>query len=128
MKLESYKRIRSAITAFIAALVGIGVVRNSIIIALVAVTLGIIALYLLRRGLTEIEYDERTVIIHSKAASTTLAVVTVSMAIIGLSLVFLSRQWIGDYEQVGYILAYQANIILALNAVLNYYYRNKMGE
>lgn len=127
MKLESYKRIRSAITAFIAALVGIGVVRNSIIIALVAVTLGIIALYLLRRGLTEIENDERTVLIRSKAASTTLAIATVSMAIIGLSLVFMSRQWIGDYEQVGYILAYQANIILALNAVLNYYYRNKMG-
>lgn len=126
--MESYKRIRSAIAAFIAALVGVGVVRNSIIIALVAVTLGIIALYLVRRGLTEIENDERTVLIRSKAASTTLVVVTVSMAIIGLSLVFLSRQWIGgDYEQVGYILAYQANIILVLNAVLNYYYRNKMG-
>jgi hypothetical protein len=49
------------------------------------------------------------------------------MAIIGLSLIFLSGQGIGNYEQAGYLLAYQANIALALNALLNYYYRNKLG-
>jgi uncharacterized membrane protein len=108
-------------------LMAVGVVRNSISIALAAVTFGIITLYLLRRGLTEIEHDERTVLIRSKAASTTLAIVTVGMAVTGLSLVFLSGQGIGNYEQGGYLLAFQANIILALNALLNYYYRNKLG-
>jgi len=127
MRFEQYKRIRSAITAAIGIVIAIAVIQNRIFLAFVAVTLGIVAMYLLRRGLTEIEHDERTILIRSKASSTTLAITTVAMAIIGLSLVFLSGQWIGNYEQVGYLLAFQANIILVLNTLLNYYYRNKLG-
>jgi uncharacterized membrane protein len=127
MKLEKYKRVRAAIAVAIAVLMAFGVVLNSIFIALAAVTFGIVALSLLRRGLTEIEHDERTVLIRSKAASATLAIVTVAMAITGLLLVFLSGQEIGNYEQIGYLLAFQALIILALRALLDYYYRYKLG-
>ena len=127
MKLEKYKRVRDAIIVTIAALMAFAVVQNSILIALAAVTFGIVSLYLLRRGLTEIVYDERTILIRSKAASATLAIITVGMAIIGLSLIFLSGQGIGNYEQIGYHLAFQTNIILALDALLKYYYRNKLG-
>jgi hypothetical protein len=49
------------------------------------------------------------------------------MAITGLSLLFLSRQGMGNYEQMGYLLAFQANVILVLNALLSYYYRKKLG-
>jgi len=127
VKLEKYKRVRDAIIVTIAALMAFAVVQNSILIALAAVTFGIVSLYLLRRGLTEIVYDERTILIRSKAASATLAIITVGMAIIGLSLIFLSGQGIGNYEQIGYLLAFQTNIILALDALLKYYYRNKLG-
>lgn len=127
MKLEKYKRIRDAIIVAIATFTAFAVVQNSIFIALIGVTFGILALYLLRRGLTEIVHDERTILIRSKAASTTLAVITVGMAVIGLSLIFLSGQGIENYEQIGYLLAFQSNIILALHALLNYYYKNKLG-
>jgi len=127
MRLEQYKQIRSVIIVAIAMLMAIGVILNSVFIAVAAVTFGIVTLSLLRRRLTEIEHDERTILIRSKAASTTLAIITVGMAVIGLSLVFLKGQGIGNLEQVGYLLAYQANIILALRALLNYYYRNKLG-
>ena len=127
MRVEKYKRVRDAIVVAIAVLMALGVVQNSIFIALAAVTFGIVTLSLLRRGLTEIEHDERTVLIRSKAASATLAIITVGMAVIGLSLIFLSGQGIGNYEQTGYLLAFQANIILALKALLNYYYGNKLG-
>ncbi len=127
MKLEKYRRIRSGIIVAIATVIAYGVVQNSIFIALAAVTFGIITLYLLRRGLAEIVHDERTVLIRSKAATATLAIVTVTMAIVGLSLIFLSGQGIGNYEQIGYLLAFQTNIILVLNALLSYYYRNKLG-
>jgi uncharacterized membrane protein len=93
----------------------------------VAVTLGIVALYASRRGLSEVSHDERTVLIRSKAASATLAIITVGMAIIGLSLILLSGYRIGNYEQVGYLLVYQACIVLFLNALLGYYYRHKLG-
>jgi uncharacterized membrane protein len=104
-----------------------GVVQNSIFIALGAVTFGIVALYLLRRGLTEIVHDERTTLIRIKASSATLAIITVGMTVIGLSLIFLSGQGVGNYEQIGYVLVFQGNIILVLEALLNYYYRKKLG-
>ena len=127
MKLETYKKIRVVIVFAIALLTAYGVLQNNIFISVVAVTSGIVALFISRRGLTEIELDERTILIRSKAASTTLAIITVGMTIVGLSLVFLSAQGIGNYEQIGYLLAFQATIILCLNALLSYYYRNKLG-
>ena len=127
MELGTYLRIRTAIVFLVAILVAYGAVQDNIFIVVVAVTVGIVALYISRRGLKETVHDERTILIRSKAASATLAIITVAMAIIGLSLVFLSRQGAGNYEQIGYLLAYQANIILCLNALLSYYYRNKLG-
>ena len=127
MKLEKYRRVRNAVVVAIAVLMAFGVAQNSVFIALAAVTGGIVTLSLLRRGLTEVEHDERTVLIHSKAASATLAIITVGMAVVGLSLIFLSGRGIGNYEQSGYLLAFQANIILALRALLTYYYQNKLG-
>jgi len=56
-----------------------------------------------------------------------LAITTVAIAVTGLSLIFLSGQGLGNYEQAGYLLAFQANIIQALNALVHYYYRAKLG-
>ena len=127
MRLKTYNRIRTVIVFATAMVMAYGVIQNSIFIAVVAVTSGIIALFISRRGLTEIVHDERTILISSKAASATVAITTVAMAIVGLSLVFLNGQGIGNYEQIGYLLAYQATIILCLDALLSYYYRNKLG-
>jgi uncharacterized membrane protein len=127
LKLEPYNKIKTAIVLATAILVGYGVLQNNIFIVVVAVTSGIVALYISRRGLTEIAHDERTILIRSKAASATVAITTLAMAVVGLSLVFLSGQEIGHYEQIGYLLAYQAIIIVGLNAFLSYYYRNKLG-
>ena len=127
MELEQYKRIGSAVAAAIGIVVAVAVLQNNILLALAAVTVGMVVLYLSRRKLTEIDRDERTILIRSKAASTTLAITTLGMAIVGISLVILSGQWIGNFEQIGYLLAFQANIILGMNLLLNYYYRNKLG-
>jgi len=127
MKLETYKKIRTVIVFAIAILTAYGAIQNNIFIVVVAVTLGIVVLSISRRGLTEIARDERTILIRSKAASATLAIVTVGMAIVGLLLIFLSGQGMENYEQVGYLLAFQANIILCLNELHSYYYRNKLG-
>jgi uncharacterized membrane protein len=127
MKLNEYKKIMMVIVFAVGVLIAYSVTQNSTFIAVVAVTFGIVFLHVLRRGLSEVEHDERTVIIRNKSASATLAIITASMAIIGLSLVFLSGQGTGDYEQIGYLLAYQANFILILNALLSYYYRNRLG-
>ena len=127
MRLTEYKRIRSVIVSVIAICIAYSVIQNSIVIAVMTVTLGMVGLHVIRRGLTEVAHDERTILIRSKAASATLAIITVAMAIIGLSLVFVSGQGTENYELVGYLLVYQANIILGLNALLSFYYRKQLG-
>jgi len=127
MKLATYTKLRAVIVVAIAVLMAVGVARNSVFVALGAVTAGVVGLSLLRRGLTEVDRDERTVLIHSKAASMTLAFTTVGVAFAGLSLIVLSGHGVGDYEQAGYLLAFLATGIQALNAVLIYYYRGALG-
>lgn len=127
MNLREYRRIMTITVFAIMLFIAYSVIQNSIFIALLAVTLGIIFLFFLRKGLTEVAHDERTAIIQNKAASATIAIITVSMTIIGLSLVFLNWKGIGNYEQIGYLLAYQASFILILNTLLSYYYRKKLG-
>jgi uncharacterized membrane protein len=127
MELDTYRKIRTAIILSIVTVVAFGVIQNSNFLVVLAATLGIVALYASRRGLSEVLHDERTVLFRSKAASATLAIITVGMAIIGLSLILLSGYGIGNYEQIGYLLVYQACIVLFLNALLGYYYRNKLG-
>jgi uncharacterized membrane protein len=127
MKLKEYRRIIIITLSAIMILVAYSVIQNSIFIALFAITFGIIFLFVLGKTLTEVTRDERTAIIQNKAASATIAIITVSMAVIGLSLVFLNWGGIGNYEQIGYLLAYEASFILILNTFLSYYYRKKLG-
>lgn len=127
MELETYKRIRSMTAALIGVIIAFAVLQNSIFIAIAGVTIGMVVLLVTRRSVLEVTRDERSVMIQNKAASTTLSATTVGLAIVGLSMVFLVRQGIGDFEETGYVLAILANIILLLNVLLNYYYRNKLG-
>lgn len=127
MNLKEYRRIMTVTLFAMMVIIAYSLIQNSILIALLAVTCGIIFLFLLRKGLTEVAHDERTATIQNKAASATIAIVTVSMAVVGLSLIFLNWEGIGNYEQTGYLLAYLASFILILNTLLSYYYRKKLG-
>ena len=91
MELETYKRVRSAITALIGVIVAYAVLQNSIFIAVAGVTIGMIVLLVMRRSVVEVTIDKRSVMIQNKAASATLAITIVSLAIMGLSMVFLGR-------------------------------------
>jgi uncharacterized membrane protein len=102
-------------------------VNNSFTLLLGAVTLGMVVLYVARQRVHEVQVDERTSLIRQKAAATTLGITTVLMAAAGILLIFASRQGLVDLEQLGYTLAFQANIILGINALLAWHYRNQMG-
>jgi len=127
VELETYKKVKSAVAALIGIVVAYGVLQNNISIAIAGVTIGMILLLITGRSIKEVTRDERSIIIQNKAASATLSVTIVGLAIVGLSMVFLGRQGIGNLEETGYFLAILANFILLLNAALNYYYRNKLG-
>jgi uncharacterized membrane protein len=127
MKLDTYRRMRSAIAALTGVIVAYAILQNSIFIAVAGVTIGMVALLISRRSIAEVTYDERSTLIQNKAASATLALTTIGLAVVGLSMVFLGRQGFGDFEQTGYILAILANVVLGINALLRYYYAGRLG-
>jgi len=127
MEFGTYKRARSAITVIIGAVVAYAVLQNSILIALAGVTIGLMTMLILRRSVTNVMHDERSAMIQNKAASATLALTTIGLAVVGLSMVFLGRQGIDDFEGTGYILAITANFVLGLNVLMSYYYSKRLG-
>ena len=127
MEFGTYKRARSAITVIIGAVVAYAVLQNSILIALAGVTIGLMTMLILRRSVTNVTHDERSAMIQNKAASATLAITTIGLAVVGLSMVFLGRQGIDDFEGTGYILAITANFVLGLNVLMSYYYSKRLG-
>jgi uncharacterized membrane protein len=127
MNLKEYRRILALTIFAMMLLVAYGVIQSDIFIGFIAVALGVIFLFYLGKSLTEVVHDERTVIIQNRAASATIAIITVSMTVIGLSLILLNWEGIGNYEQIGYLLAFQASFILILNTLLSYHYRKKLG-
>jgi uncharacterized membrane protein len=127
MNLENYKKTRSVITVLIGVVIAYAVLQNNISIAIAGVTIGVMAMLVLRRNFVEVTHDERSAMIQNKAASATLAITTVGLALVGLGMVFIGKQGIGNFEETGYILAILANCVLGLNAVMSYYYTKRMG-
>jgi uncharacterized membrane protein len=124
---EQYNRVKAAVAAAVGIVAAVSVVNDSFTLLLATVTLGMVVLYAARQKVAEVQVDERTSLIKQKAAATTLGITTILMAAVGILLVFASRQGLVDLEQLGYSLAFQANIILGVNAFLNWHYRNQMG-
>jgi len=127
MNTEQYNRVKAAVTAAVGIVAAVSVINDSFTLLLATVTLGMVVLYAAKQRVAEVQVDERTSLIRQKAAATTLGITTIIMATAGILLVFASRQGLVDLEQLGYTLAFQANIILGVNAFLNWHYRNQMG-
>jgi len=127
MNTEQYNKVKAAIAAAVGIAAAVSVVNNSFTLLLVTITLGMVVLYAAKQRVGEVQVDERTSLIRQRAAATTLGITTILMAAAGILLVFASRQGLADLEQLGYTLAFQANIILGINAFLNWHYRNQMG-
>jgi len=127
MNTEQYNRVKAAVAAAVGIVAAVSVINDSFTLLLATVTLGMVVLYAAKQRVAEVQVDERTSLIRQRAAATTLGITTVLMAAAGILLVFASRQGLVDLEQLGYALAFQANIILGVNAFLNWHYRNQMG-
>jgi uncharacterized membrane protein len=108
--------------------VSFGAVRHSWGLPMVTVLLGIVVLITMRRQVTDVLHDERTVAIRAKAASRTLGYVTALTGFLGIALVELSYRGFTEYRSVGYAFAYQANAILVIYALFVWYYGRQMGD
>jgi uncharacterized membrane protein len=128
MDKERYNLLKKVVVVAIGIVVSFGAVRHSWGLPMVTVLLGIVVLITMRRQVTDVLHDERTVAIRAKAASRTLGYVTALTGFLGIALVELSYRGFTEYRSVGYAFAYQANAILVIYALFVWYYGRQMGD
>ena len=64
---------------------------------------------------------------REKAANATLGIVTVGFAMVGLGLIETSYWGYTANRDLGYIFAYIAFVIMAINGLFNWYYNGRLG-
>ena len=127
MDKETYNRIRAVVATLLGITVAVSIIRNTWALALGGVLLGMVVLITAKKKVDDVLYDERTKIIREKAASATLGLVTVLLAVVGIGLIETSFWGYTANRELGYMMAFLANIILGVNAFFNWYYDNQLG-
>jgi uncharacterized membrane protein len=127
MDKERYNRVKQIVTLAIGVAIAFGIIRQSWTIPLATITLGFLALYIVRKQVKDVLHDERNIAIQQKAASRTLGYATAFTGFLGIGLVELSFHGFSEFRSIGYAFAYQANMVLALYAFFTWYYQRQMG-
>ena len=127
MDKETYNRIKAATGAGIGIIVAYSSIVNSWALASSAVGLGIVILLIAKQRVDQVLYDERTKIIREKSANATIGIVTVGFGAVGLMLIETSFWGYTANKEYGYIFAYIALLIMAINGFFNWYYDKQLG-
>jgi uncharacterized membrane protein len=127
MEKQQYKNLRTIIVIIISIVVAFGVVRNSWTLPILTVLIGIVFLITIRKQVTDVLHDERTIVIQQKAASRTLGYLTALTGLLGLIMVELSYRGFPDYKLVGHAFVYQAFAMMLVYALFTWYYQRQLG-
>jgi uncharacterized membrane protein len=127
MDKKTYQLIRSAVAAGIGIIMALSIIREAYAFAAVSVAVAMLVLYLSKKNVKEVLYDERSAMVQQKAASATVSLVTVGFTVIGIALVEANSLGFNVPVDIGYSLTYVALIILWVHSFFNWYYQNKLG-
>ncbi len=127
MKRKKFKQYSMAITIAVGVIIGWSAIRGDLTIALIAVVIGMIIIYLLKSRVKQVIEDERVYRISEKASRRTIQIVGTTTALIGLSLIGLSRSGYLELSEVGFSLAYFATALLMVYMIFYGYYSKKLG-
>jgi len=129
MESRKFKKYGLIIIVVVGFFIGLSVSRGGEpITAVVAVVVGMILLYVLKSRVKQVIEDERIYRISEKASRRTVQVVGTTTAIIGLSVMGLSRSGYLELTEVGYLLACFAAVLLMVYMIFYGYYAKKFGE
>lgn len=128
MERKKFKLYALVITIIVGFIIGLSAVRGEPITAIFAVIIGMILLYTFKSRVKEVIEDERIYRISEKASRRTIQVVGTTTAILGLSIMGLSRSGYLELTEVGYSLACFAAVLLMVYMIFYGYYAKKFGE
>jgi uncharacterized membrane protein len=126
VKIESYRKWRVAIIALVGCVAAVAVIIGNTYVLIGGVVVGMLALLLLRRGVTQVVHDERNYTIAYRAARLTMAITGVGMALSGAILITLNRHSLASTPaQIGFALEYVTCGLLIINVLAYSYYNRK---
>lgn len=128
MEIKKFKLCRLVITIAVGFFIGLSAFRGEFTIAVVAVVIGMILLYALKSRVKQVVEDERVYRISEKASRRTIQVVGTTTALLGLTIIGLSKSGYLKLTEVGFSLAYFATGLLLAYMVFYSYYAKKLGE
>ena len=128
MERKKFKLYGLVITIVVGFVIGLSAIRGESITAIVAVVIGMMLLYMLKSRVKQVIEDERIYRISEKASRRTIQIVGTTTAILGLSIMGLSRSGYLELTEVGYSLACFAAALLMVYMIFYGYYAKKFGE
>lgn len=134
MNRKTYKQFRIIVAFFVGMIVSIAVTKDSYLLATAGVFTGIIFMFLVRSK-AKITTDERELSVQEKAARVTYSIFAPTIGIISFLLllpaqggltVFSKGEWL-FVESLGIVFAYLTLFLIALYAVVYYFFNKKYG-
>jgi uncharacterized membrane protein len=128
MKIKTYNYWRITVLAVAAIVIAVSAAFGNVCGVLLAVAIGMLVLFLLRRMVKDVVRDERTETIGHKAAQLTLFVIGIGMPVIGAVLVAIG--WddpASSLRPIGDGLLYATCGLLVINALAHTYFGIKFG-
>jgi uncharacterized membrane protein len=126
MKETQFKAYKLIIVILLGAIIGSFVVEGNYVVPLIAFLAAAVITLLIRSRVSEVQTDERILIIGGKAARLTLSIFTVLMAIASILLLALGKKE-SSLMQAGTLFAYTACGMLLLYSALFKFYEAKGG-
>jgi len=100
---------------------------GDLVLPVIAVTVGLGVILLLRRRIEEVTVDERVLLINEKASTRAVQVFGAITVLVGFVLIALSSSGYADLSQSGFTLVYSACALLMLHLIFRHYYRRRYG-
>lgn len=134
MDRKKYKQLRALVSFFVAAIVGLAVVRDSYLLAAAGVLTGMVFMFMVRTK-AKIRTDERESTIQEKAAKMTYAIFTPTIGIAAFLLllpskggidVFSKGEWL-YIESLGMVFAYLTLFLIAIYSISYHFFNRKYG-
>jgi uncharacterized membrane protein len=114
---------------FIAMTVSIAITTENVCLAFLAVIVGMISMFLIKRNVKAVMVDEMVKTIAGKSALMAYSVSTITLAAISLFLVFSNLSNRGSqFYNLGIILSYIVLLEMGVYSFSFYYYNKKYGR
>lgn len=129
MSYKNFKIARLLITFFLAMTVSIAVSTENVLLAVSAIGIGMILMFLVKKNVKAVLVDEMIKNIAGKSALITYSITVPVLAVLSLIFMFSNLGNEGSYlYNLGIIFSYIALFNMAVYSIAYYYYRKKYGS